>query len=297
MAYPYYTCDVFTDTRFGGNQLAVLPRAEGLSDRQMQQIAREFNFAETSFVFPPHGGGTRSVRIFTPTRELPFAGHPNVGTAAMLATHGHLGAIDGDIRVVFEEGAGPVPIVIRRRGADRFWCELEAPEPLSIGATVPVAAVAAAISLPESAIVTAAHPPVSASVGLPFLFAELADRDAIARVRPDFAALERLRDFGPPYLHVYARTGDEFDLRTRQLSSTDPFLEDPATGSANAALAGLLAHHARSSAGMLQWRIAQGVELGRPSVLEARAEKRDGRVTGVWIGGETVPVSEGLLQV
>ena len=115
MRYRYYICDVFTDVRFGGNQLAVLPEAEGLSGRQMQQIAREFNFAETAFVFPPEAGHTRKVRIFTPAAEMPFAGHPNIGTAFSLATAGALGEIETSIEVTFEEKAGPVPIAIQRR--------------------------------------------------------------------------------------------------------------------------------------------------------------------------------------
>lgn len=119
------------------------------------------------------------------------------------------------------------------------------------------------------------------------------------RPRPDVAALDRLAgpEFGQPYLHLYTRDGDGFDLRTRQFSSSDPLLEDPATGSANAALAGLLAHYDRSASAAFRWRIAQGVEMGRPSVLEARAEKQDGRVVNVWIGGEVGGVTEGLLEL
>ena len=132
MRYRYFICDVFTDTRFGGNQLAVLPEASGLSDRQMQQIAREFNFSESTFVFPPEAGHTRKVRIFTPATEVPFAGHPNVGTAFALATAGELGPIDGSITVTFEEKAGLVPVSIHQREG-RIWCELSAPQRLSLG--------------------------------------------------------------------------------------------------------------------------------------------------------------------
>src|SRR5215208_6120341 len=142
MDYQYYICDVFTETRFGGNQLAVLPKAEGLSPEQMQQIAREFNFSETSFVFPARAGQTRRVRIFTPAREVPFAGHPNVGTAFALATAGLLGPINGKVTVTFEELAGPVPVAIERDEAGRLRCELRAPEPLSRGRTVPAATLA-----------------------------------------------------------------------------------------------------------------------------------------------------------
>src|SRR5215468_595773 len=135
MRYRYFLCDVFTDRRFGGNQLAVLPEAQGLSDRQMQQIAREFNFSESAFVFPPEHGHTRRVRIFTPATEVPFAGHPNVGTAFVLAASGALGPLDSSISVTFEEKAGLVPITIRRRD-NRILCELSAPQRLSLGPTV-----------------------------------------------------------------------------------------------------------------------------------------------------------------
>ena len=118
---------MFTDVRFGGNPLAVLPNAEGLSTEQMQQIAREFNYSESTFVFPGGDRNTRRVRIFTPTQEVPFAGHPNIGTAFTLASMGEFGNIDTEIDVVFEEAAGAVPITIRRVD-DNFLCELKAPE-------------------------------------------------------------------------------------------------------------------------------------------------------------------------
>ena len=124
MRYRYYLCDVFTHTRFGGNQLAVLPQAAGLSSERMQQVAREFNFSETTFVFPPEEAGhTNKVRIFTPGAELPFAGHPNIGTAFVLATTGRLGAIDTALRVTFEEQAGLVPITIHRRSDQSVWSD------------------------------------------------------------------------------------------------------------------------------------------------------------------------------
>src|SRR5215510_6220417 len=173
LRYSYYICDVFTEVRFGGNQLAVLPEATGLSDRQMQQIAREFNFSETTFVFPAEAGHTRKVRIFTPTTEVPFAGHPNVGTAFALATAGEFGAIKTSITVTFEEKAGLVPISIERREEDRLWCELSAPVRLLLGKTISAELLASAVSLAPEDIVTRTHLPQSASVGLPFLMAEV----------------------------------------------------------------------------------------------------------------------------
>jgi len=299
MRYRYFTCDVFTDTRFGGNQLAVLPEADGLSDEQMQQIAREFNFSETTFVLPPQAGHDRRVRIFTPPREVPFAGHPNIGTAFVLASMGAFGPLDGPASVTFEEEAGLVPIAVHKREGGRIWCELTAPQGLTLGKTVSAQAVAAAVSLTGDDIRTTAHAPQMASVGLPFLIAELRDRDALERARPDISGLDGLVAEGIelPDVHLYVKTSDGFDIRARMFAPMDGVPEDPATGSANCALVGLLSHLDEAAGGSFSWRIAQGVEMGRPSVLEARTEKRDGEVVSVWIGGESVMVSEGLIEV
>jgi trans-2,3-dihydro-3-hydroxyanthranilate isomerase len=298
MRYRYFICDVFTDTRFGGNQLAVLPEATGLTEGRMQQVAREFNFAETTFVLPAERGHTRRVRIFTPAREVPFAGHPNVGTAFALATAGLLGPIDGTVTVTFEELAGVVPVVIDRSEAGGLRCELRAPEPLSRGRTVPAATVAEALSLDAEEIVTRTHQPVVASVGLPFLMVELRDRAALERARARADLLEALAADGiSPDVHLYIRSGDGFDLRARMFAPLDGVPEDPATGSANVALGALLATLDPTASGTFRWRIAQGVEMGRPSVLEVRAEKRDGVVTAAYVRGSTVLVSEGQIEV
>ncbi len=299
MRLRYFTCDVFTGTRFGGNQLAVLPEAEGLSDEQMGQIAREFDYSETTFVLPPRAGRDRRVRIFTPGGEVPFAGHPNIGTAFVLATMGAFGPLEEPCEVVFEEAAGLVRVAIHRRPEGGIWCELTVPQALTLGAAVPAASAAAAASLAEADILTTAHAPLVASVGLPFVMAELTGREALARARPDLAVFEALVAEGmeEPMLHLYVRSGDEFDVRARMFSPLDGIPEDAATGSANCALAGLLAHLDEAADADLSWRIAQGVEMGRPSVLEARAEKRAGAVERVRIGGESVLVCEGLVEV
>lgn len=298
MRYRYFICDVFTDTRFGGNQLAVLPAASGLSDRQMQQIAREFNFAESTFVLPPEQGHTRRVRIFTPTTEVPFAGHPNIGTAFALARAGEFGPIPASISVTFEEKAGLVPITIEPIGGDVFRCELSAPEPLSLRETVSAAELAAAVSLSPEEIVTTTHPPMVASVGLPFLMAEVRDRAALGRARSNMAGVDAIvARRVQPDIHLYTRSSDDFQIRARMFAPMDGVPEDPATGSANCALAALLTLKRPEPEGRFRYRIAQGVEMGRPSVLEARTEKRDGRVTGAWIGGSSVLVSEGTIEV
>ena len=299
MRYRYFTCDVFTDTRFGGNQLAVLPEAAGLSSEQMQQIAREFNFSESTFVLPPVAGHDRRVRIFTPTQEVPFAGHPNIGTAFVLATMGAFAPLDSPRTVTFEEEAGLVPVAIEQRARGRVWCELTAPQRLSLGRTVSADFVAAAVSLTPDDILTTTHAPLVASVGLPFVIAELRGLEALERARPSLTGAEQLLAGGAETadVHVYVRGSDGFDIRARMFSPLDGIPEDPATGSANCVLAGLLSHLDEAAEGAFHWRIAQGVEMGRPSVLEARTEKRDGEVVNVWIGGESVLVSEGLIEV
>jgi trans-2,3-dihydro-3-hydroxyanthranilate isomerase len=297
MAYRYYICDVFTNTRFGGNQLAVLPEAVGLSDRQMQQVAREFNFSETTFVLPPERGQARRVRIFTPTTEIPFAGHPNVGTAFVLATTGGLGSMEEPMTVTFEEKAGLVPVAIRRRDGT-LWCELSAPERLLLTQTVSAESLASAVSLAPSDVVTATHLPQVASVGLPFLVAELKDRAALARARVNPPGFDAIAALGiRPDILLYTRSADEFDIRARMFAPYDGVPEDPATGSANCALAGLLSHYDQARDGTFSWRIAQGVEMGRPSVLEASAEKRDGVVLATRVGGASVLVSNGMIDV
>jgi trans-2,3-dihydro-3-hydroxyanthranilate isomerase len=298
MKYRYYTCDVFTETRFGGNPLAVLPQADGLSEQQMQQIAREFNFSETTFVFPARADHTRHVRIFTPVREVPFAGHPNVGTAFVLASAGEFGEIKSPVTVTFEEEAGLVSVTIHESQGKVASCELMAPQSLSLGKTIPVQLVASAISLDAKDIVTRTHDPQVASVGLPFVIVELKDRSALERARINISGFDALsaEDIMPD-VHLYTRVSDGFDIRARMFAPLSGVPEDPATGSANCALAGLLAHYREQPNGSFSWRIAQGVEMGRPSTLIARAEKADGVVQATRIGGAAILISEGTIHL
>ena len=298
MKYRYYICDVFTDTRFGGNQLAVLPQAEGLSAQQMQQIAREFNFSETTFVFPPKAGHTRRVRIFTPAREIPFAGHPNIGTAFVLASAGEFGEIKSSLTVTFEEDAGLVSVAIQGSDGKVASCELTAPQAVSFGKTLPVELVAAAISVDPKDVVTKTHGPQVASVGLPFVMVELRDRSALEGARINLSGFEALiaQDVMPD-VYLYTHANDGFDVRARMFAPLSGVPEDPATGSANCALAGLLAHHNPQPNGCFRWRIAQGVEMGRPSILIARAEKKDGVIQTTRIGGASILVSDGFIYV
>ena len=297
MKYQFYTCDVFTDVRFGGNPLAVLPNADGLSSEQMQQIAREFNYSESTFVLPGHEECTRKVRIFTPTQEVPFAGHPNIATAFTLASIAEFGSFASEINVVFEEIAGPVPITIRKINS-AIWCELKAPESLVINQIVPMDLVASALSLTSNDIVIDTHQPLVASVGLPFILVELKNRKALESTRCHLPAFNEMHSKGiTPDILCYLRSEDEFDIRARVFVPLDGVPEDPATGSANCALVALLTQCMPKEEGEFSWRIAQGVEMKRPSVLEARTKKQSGVITGVWIAGNCKMVTEGCIEV
>lgn len=292
--YRYYTCDVFTRERFGGNPLAVVPDARGLDSEAMQSIAREFNYSETTFVLPARDGNTRQVRIFTPGREVPFAGHPNVGTAFMLTSLGEVELTDDAATVTFEEIAGVVPVRIERNGAGELYCEVTAPEALSVGDEIAVDRLADAVGLDAAAIVTTVHPPRAASVGLPFVFAEITDRAALARAAANVDTMRSMREQGlPADIHIYTREAGDFDLQARMFAPLDGVPEDPATGSANCALIGLLAHVEAQDDGEWQWRIAQGVEMGRPSEVFGRVAKTGGTISTVRVGGYSVRVFEG----
>ena len=297
MKYHYFICDVFTEQRFGGNQLAVLPDAQKLSDWQMQQVAREFNFSETAFVLPAETGHTRKVRIFTPTTEIPFAGHPNIGTAFVLAETGALGKEIPDT-VLFEEKAGLVSIEIQANLDSPTSFELKAPQVLTLQEFPAIRSVAKALSLRENEIVVTTHAPTVASVGLPFLFVEVLDLSVLSQVRIDMAGFDRLLVEGAvPYVHVYTSKTDGADIQARVFAPLDGVAEDPATGSANCALAALLSHYRSERDGEFSWCVFQGIELGRPSALRIRARKENGCVVASWVGGTCVMVSEGWIDV
>ncbi len=293
----YVTADVFTDRPFGGNPLAVVPDARGLSDAAMQRIAAEFNYSETSFVLPPADPAhTARVRIFTPAAELPFAGHPNVGTAFVLARERLARGEPVPDAFTFEEAAGLVPVRLLREGDAVVGAELTAPEPPSFGATVPAEHVAACLRLDPGEVRTAAHPPRVASVGLAFLVVELASRAALARMRPDPAACEALLPpDGGRGLYAYTRDVGEdgaalgLDLQARMHSVVRGLVEDPATGSATAAAVALLGSLA---GGEVRLRVGQGFDMGRPSLLLARVAAEG----TVHVGGRCVGVMEGVLH-
>jgi trans-2,3-dihydro-3-hydroxyanthranilate isomerase len=300
MQLEFVTVDVFTDRRFGGNPLAVIPNAEGLDTAQMQAVANEFNLSETTFVLPPkHSAHTAEVRIFTPQFELPFAGHPNVGTGFVVASRGSAFGRTVAHPLLFEERAGLVPIEVLKDGATIIGARLTAPQPLSRGAEIAVETIAAACSIAPGDIETRHHAPCIASCGTSFMFAEVKTREALARARPraDIFA-ENFPVEGTTGIHLYFRDGAEgIDVRTRMFAPLHGVPEDPATGSANVALVGLLASLRPEPDLSVAVRIAQGVEMRRPSLLDATAEKRAGTVVETRIGGRCIPVMAGTIEV
>jgi trans-2,3-dihydro-3-hydroxyanthranilate isomerase len=298
MQVEFVTVDVFTERRFGGNPLAVIPDARGLASEQMQALAAEFNLAETTFVLPPKDAShTAEVRIFTPRAELPFAGHPNVGTAFVLAGRGESHGRAVRDPLLFEEKAGLVRLDLISEAGSHVGARLTAPQPLQRGDDVAPDVVAAAGSLAAADVETASHQPCIASCGLPLVFAELKTRAALAKARPrsDIFAEHLTADRTTGVL-FYVRDGSSgFDYQVRMFAPLYGIPEDPATGSANVALVGLLASLRPERDLSLNLRIAQGVDMGRPSVLEAAAEKKDGKIERLTIGGRCVSVMRGTI--
>jgi trans-2,3-dihydro-3-hydroxyanthranilate isomerase len=300
MQTPFTTVDVFTDRKFGGNPLAVVPDGSALTGAQMQAIAGEFNLAETTFVLPPQDSAhTAQVRIFTPRAELQFAGHPNIGTAFVLANEAMRDRRAVSDPMIFEETAGLVRLSLTRDGALVVGARLVPPQSLSRGGDIDTEILAAASSLTPDDIETATHRPCIASCGIPFAFAELKTRAALAAARPradvftTHLPAERITGV---LLYVHDRRGG-FDLQVRMFGPLVGIAEDAASGSANVALAGLLASLRPEPDLKLAFRIAQGIDMGRPSVLEAGAEKRGGKVIGMTLGGRCVPMMRGVLEV
>jgi len=301
MKLNFVTVDVFTGTQFAGNPLGVVLNAQGLSDGQMQAIAAEFNLAETTFVLPPKDPAhTAEVRIFTPRYEMPFAGHPNVGTAFALARAGtSYGRAVGSDRVLFEEKAGLVPISLLKEGAVVTGARLASPQLLTLGPEIPAELIASACSLSVDDLETKNHPPRIASCGVPFILAELKDRARLAAAiaRSDVFMREVAQQPATSIL-IYTQVAESgLDIRARMFAPHHGIPEDPATGSANVALVGLLAKLRPEADLRISKSIAQGVEMGRPSLLQAEAEKKNGTVTATYIGGRCVPMMSGTIEL
>jgi trans-2,3-dihydro-3-hydroxyanthranilate isomerase len=270
----YTIVDVFTDTPLEGNPVAVFTEGTGLATETMQRLARELNLSETVFVLPPQGGGDAAVRIFTPGAELPFAGHPVLGTAFVLGQDAG--------QITLETGAGPVSITLRRDAGRIVFGEMEQPIP----AQVPFAH---AGSLLAALKISASELPIEAYRNGPtHVYVALPDEAKVAALRPDPVALAELGDeFG-----VSCFAGRDGRFKTRMFAPGLGVPEDPATGSAAGPLALHLARHGRIAYGE-RIEIRQGEEIRRPSLLYARVEGSDAEVRRVLVGGAAVIVAEG----
>jgi trans-2,3-dihydro-3-hydroxyanthranilate isomerase len=298
----YLTADVFTDKRFGGNQLAVFPDASGIAPELMPHIAREFNYSETTFVLPPADPShTAKVRIFTPGGELQFAGHPTVGTAHVLASIGAIPLTGDETRIVFEEGVGPVPVTIRSKDGKPISAQLTAAKIPEVGPPAPsTETLGAMLSLSRGDVLGGDMGPESVSCGTPFLFVPLRDREAVGRARLKLDLWEAtLGHYLTNKVFVFAMDGElaGSDVRARMFAPGIGVPEDPATGSAAVALGGYLAMRDPRFDGTLRWVVEQGFEMGRPSILEVESDKQSGMITASRVGGKTVLVCEGTMSL
>lgn len=281
----FVICDVFTDRPLSGNQLAVFTAAEAIPERLLQPLARETNFSETVFVYPPEtDGSTARIRIFTPTSELPFAGHPVLGTAVVLGRERGLAVVR------LETGRGPVPIRLEPGTRAATFGRMEQPVP-SVAAFPREAPLLAALGLARSELPVELY-----DNGVPHVYVALPDVATVAALRPDFAALARVTvDAALPVLGVSCFAGSGRSWTTRMFAPADGVPEDPATGSAAGPLAVHLARH-----GWIGWgeeiEIAQGAAVGRPSTLFARADGAPDRIEKVAVGGAAVVVATGAFD-
>ena len=297
MRRKFMTLDVFTRTRFAGNPLAMVLDAQGLDTAAMQTIAREFSHPETVFVLPPENGAHRArLRIFTPASELPFAGHPTVGAAVGLAR------LSGGARrqsFVLEENIGPVECTAQAYDADSGQAEFKLPRlPADVGDVPGVAAMATALGLSESDI-GGDYPPARWSAGVAFTFLPVRSLAAAGRARPDPAIFEKVFGIGGPGMVFVISTETAelgHHLHARMFAPGRGIAEDPATGSAVAAFAGLYAAHRKPGDGTHRLVIEQGFEMGRPSLMNLSLTIAQGALTAASIGGDAVVVTEGTIE-
>jgi len=291
-SFEFETYDVFTDQRFAGNPLAVVMDARGLSDEEMQTITREFNLAETSFVLPPEDASNAArVRIFTPGYEMPFAGHPTVGTAIAIARSRGL---SGEIKL--ELNIGVFPVIVETQ-SDGGFAEFQNPNlPQENGSPPAVEAIEAALSLPAGSIDIGAHKPRRIGAGVDFIYGK-APIDVVRSARVNSAAWDALKLEQIVGVYLYAEGGEDKDAayHARMFAPDAGIIEDPATGSAAAALPGQIALSENLSDGDHHWVIEQGFEMGRPSQINARVMIANGAVNAVHIGGHVVAVQKGQI--
>jgi trans-2,3-dihydro-3-hydroxyanthranilate isomerase len=301
MNLPFCTVDVFTEHRFGGNPLAVFVDAPELPDEVMQSIAREFNLSETVFIVKPRDArAKRRLRIFTTARELPFAGHPTIGAAQVLVEQG-LAGVTGDMgSFLFEEGVGLVPINVRRQPNGAWFVQLTTATLPQEGPPAPPAdELAKLLNVAASDILQERDFAQFYSCGVPFLFVPLRNRSVLGQVSVDPAISRKIRataGSAEVFAFSYDPEREGSDIRARMFAYGLGIAEDPATGSAAAALAGYLARRAGKEQGTLRWTIEQGFEMGRPSLIYLEADMVKGALAAVRVGGTAVRVSDGTLR-
>jgi trans-2,3-dihydro-3-hydroxyanthranilate isomerase len=300
MTRRFQTLDVFTETALAGNPLAVVLDAEGLDDARMQVIAAEFNLSETVFVLEPRNAvNSARVRIFTPKRELPFAGHPTVGAAALIA---HRRASDllaaQDLRIVLEEPIGDVVCVARHRKGQALAAYFELPKlPQRLEDKPPSAVqIAASLGLELQDIGFDGHEPSLYSAGAPFLFVPIRSLDAIGRAAPGILPWAT-RDGPATFVYTRETEREASAYHARMFAGGWGIGEDPATGSAVAAFAGVVQAFDRPSDGDHMMTIEQGFEMGRPSLIALGLVIEDGALVSATIGGSVVLVSSGSLDL
>jgi trans-2,3-dihydro-3-hydroxyanthranilate isomerase len=299
MPYQFYTADVFTDRPFSGNQLAVFPKAEGLNETIMQQIAAEFNFSETVFVFPPLNSKIdRQLRIFTPSGEIPFAGHPTIGTAFVLTKIASIPLQGEETEIIFQEGVGKVPVKVKARDNQPVYAELQAPSAPEFKHDTPnIADLAQILSLEVTELITEEYQPQAVSCGLPFLFIPLRNLEALGKARINQPAWESiLSSFWASQVYPFCAVGKN-KWRSRMFAPGLGIKEDPATGSAATAFAAYLANRESDLNGSWRWTIEQGIEMGRPSLLKASADKENGVIKEIRVGGTAVILTAGTMLV
>ena len=294
MKYPFHLVDVFSSTPFGGNQLAILPDATGISTEGMQKIAREFNFPESTFVLPKNDPNTYRVRIFTPRAELNFAGHPTIGTACALVMKQHAQAVD-PIRLILEENIGPVMVDVAQRNGG-YHGTLTLSEKIDAPTGAPAPADLAAVLSIEPAEVSQSF---FAGVGLPFCFAQLKSNEVVDRAAVNRAAWTATlsRAWSPNLFFFAGDLRDGGKLYARMCAPALGVEEDPATGSACAALVGAMASKHDFGGTVYRLSIQQGVSMGRRSEIEAEARMCEGVVTSVSVGGATAYIASGEIEV
>jgi trans-2,3-dihydro-3-hydroxyanthranilate isomerase len=300
MARRFQTLDVFTETALAGNPLAVVLDADGLDDSRMQAIAAEFNLSETVFVFEPRNAiNTARVRIFTPKRELPFAGHPTIGTAALVA-HRRAGDLLAaqDLRIVLEEAVGDVVCSARHRKGQALAASFELPKlPERLGGKAPSKAeIAAAFGLTAEDIGFGAHEPSLYTAGAPYLFVPIRSLAAIGRARPG-AIASTTKDSPAAFLYTSEAAREGSAYHARMFAPAWGVAEDPATGSAAAAFAGVIRDFECLSDGEHSFTIEQGFEMGRPSLIALGLTIEAGALSAATIGGSVVIVSSGSLDL